>query len=298
MSTHTEQAAESPSGGGAISLRGIVHRYRTDAGAVVTALENVDLEIEAGSFVTVVGPSGCGKTTLLRLIAGFHHPSEGEVLVDGEIVAGPSPERGVVFQQPTLFPWWTVRRNVEAGPRYAGMSRAESARIAEQYLHLVGLADFGDARPYELSGGMKQRCQIARVLANRPRTVLMDEPFGALDALTRRRLQGDLLALHRLRGDTIFFITHSVEEAVYLGDRVIVMSPRPGRIVHEEKLPSWSGRGDETAQALRTDPGVAAAVRRITEIIEAEDPSAEEGRPELDALLGDTPREGADGAAL
>lgn len=272
IDTQNEQA------GGSIRLESITHRYLTDAGAEVTALDGVDLDIEAGSFVTVVGPSGCGKTTLLRMLAGFLSPSEGTVSVDGAPVTGPSPERGVVFQQPNLFPWWTVRRNVEAGPKYRGVPAEERTRIADRYLEMVGLADFADSKPYELSGGMKQRCQIARVLANSPQIMLLDEPFGALDSLTRRRLQSDLLVLHHLRKDTVFFITHSVEEAVYLGDRVIVMSPRPGRLVHDEILPAYSGRDDETVHNLRTHPEFAEGVRRITEIIEDEDPGASSGR--------------------
>lgn len=253
-----------------LELHGVNHRYLTDAGAFVHALADVDITIEPGSFVAVVGPSGCGKTTLLRLLAGFLTPSEGSVSVDGGAVDGPGPDRGVVFQQPNLFPWWTVRQNVEAGPRYRKVPAAERRRVSDHYLEMVGLADFADARPYELSGGMKQRCQIARVLANDSCVVLMDEPFGALDSLTRRRLQGELLELHHRRQDTVLFITHSVEEAVYLGDRVLVMSPRPGRIVHDERLPEYSGVGEERIHVVRTDHEFAETVRRITEIIEGE----------------------------
>ena len=200
-------------------------------GTEVAALATIDLTIEPGEFVCLAGPSGCGKTTLLRLLAGFHPPSEGTVEVGGEPVRGPGADRGVVFQAPTLFPWLTVRGNVELGPRLRGVPRAERTEIADRYLALAGLSDFGAHRPYELSGGMQQRAQIARVLAGDPDIVLMDEPFGALDALTRERLQNELLAIWRETGKTILFITHSVDEAVFLGSRVLVMSPRPGRIV-------------------------------------------------------------------
>ena len=216
--------------GRGVELVGVRHHV-TVGGAAVDALDTVNLTIEPGEFVTLAGPSGCGKTTLLRLVAGFLRPSEGEVLVDGRTVTGPGPDRGVVFQQPNLFPWLTVRGNVELGPKLRGVGRAERRAVADRYLELVGLADFAGHRPYELSGGMQQRCQIARVLANDPDVVLMDEPFGALDALTRERLQNELLSIWRATGRTILFITHSVDEAVFLGSRVLVMSPRPGRVV-------------------------------------------------------------------
>ncbi len=210
-----------------------VRHHFTVGGAAVPAVDTTNLTIEPGEFVTLAGPSGCGKTTLLRLLAGFMTPSEGVVSVGGDRVKGPGEERGVVFQQPTLFPWLSVRRNVELGPKLRGVSARERAATADEYLRLVGLTDFAGHRPYELSGGMQQRCQIARVLANEPDIVLMDEPFGALDALTRERLQDELLDIWRATGRTILFITHSVDEAVFLGSRVLVMSPRPGRIVFD-----------------------------------------------------------------
>ncbi|MDN4161820.1 ABC transporter ATP-binding protein [Nocardioides abyssi] len=217
-----------------IAFEDVRHHFSV-GGAAVPALGPVDLRIEPGELVTIAGPSGCGKTTLLRLLAGFLSPSEGEVTVGGRPVDGPAAERGVVFQQPTLFPWLSVRRNVELGPRLRGVDGPARRDAARRYLDLVGLAEFADHRPYELSGGMQQRCQIARVLANEPDIVLMDEPFGALDALTRERLQDELLAIWRSTGRTILFITHSVDEAVFLGSRVLVMSPRPGRIVLDER---------------------------------------------------------------
>ncbi len=208
-----------------------VQQFFGDKGAKVQALSRIDLVIEPGQFVCLAGPSGCGKTTLLRLVAGFMAPSEGQITIEGKPIKGPGPDRGMVFQAPTLYPWMNVRANVELGMKYQGVKKAERREQSDRFLKMVGLADFTERRPYELSGGMQQRCQIARVLASDPEFVLMDEPFGALDALTRERLQEELLTIWRATGKTILFITHSVEEAVFLGSRVLVMSPRPGQIV-------------------------------------------------------------------
>ena len=213
-----------------VAISGLTHHF-TVKGDRVHALDNIDFRLEPGQFLCLAGPSGCGKTTLLRLIAGFMTPSEGSISVDGAPVTKPGADRGVVFQQPNLFPWLTVRGNVELGPKLRGVKPETRKAEAARYLEMVGLTDFADRRPYELSGGMQQRCQIARVLTNDPDIVLMDEPFGALDALTRERLQNELLEIWRATGKTIVFITHSVDEAVFLGSRVMVMSPRPGRIV-------------------------------------------------------------------
>ncbi|MDN4174010.1 ABC transporter ATP-binding protein [Nocardioides sp. SOB77] len=257
-------AEQAPSASRSIAFEGVRHHFSV-GGAAVPALGPVDFEIEPGELVTIAGPSGCGKTTLLRLLAGFLAPSEGTVSVAGRRVQGPAAERGVVFQQPTLFPWLSVRRNVELGPRLRGVGSAARHEVADQYLELVGLADVADHRPYELSGGMQQRCQIARVLANEPEIVLMDEPFGALDALTRERLQDELLAIWRATGRTILFITHSVDEAVFLGSRVLVMSPRPGRIVLDERA-VFADRGervpDEEVRALPAYVELREEVRR------------------------------------
>ena len=208
-----------------------VQQFFGDKGAKVQALSRIDLVIEPGQFVCLAGPSGCGKTTLLRLVAGFMAPSEGQITIEGKPIKGPGPDRGMVFQAPTLYPWMNVRANVELGMKYQGVKKAERKEQSDRFLTMVGLADFTERRSYELSGGMQQRCQIARVLASDPEFVLMDEPFGALDALTRERLQEELLTIWRATGKTILFITHSVEEAVFLGSRVLVMSPRPGQIV-------------------------------------------------------------------
>ncbi|MCF8589124.1 ABC transporter ATP-binding protein [Gordonia sp. HY285] len=218
-----------------VDLAGVSKTYQTSSGETL-ALEATDLAIEPGEFVSIVGPSGCGKTTLLRLIAGFENATEGVVEVGGTRVTAPSADRGVVFQAPTLYPWLTVRGNVEFGPKVRGVSKTQRREQAERLLEQVGLGDFGDKRPYELSGGMQQRAQIARVLVNDPGIVLMDEPYGALDALTRERLQVDLLKLWRRAAKTIVFVTHSVDEAVFLSTRVIVMSARPGRIAIDREI--------------------------------------------------------------
>ncbi|WP_255949921.1 ABC transporter ATP-binding protein [Streptomyces odontomachi] len=197
-----------------------------------TALDRVTLDIEDREFVTVVGPSGCGKSTLLSMAAGLVEPSVGRVLVDGRPVTGPGPDRGVIFQQYALFPWLTVRHNVEFGLRLMPVSAAERKRRAQHAIEQVGLADFADALPKTLSGGMKQRCAIARAYAVDPEVLLMDEPFGALDAVTRVQLQDQLLATWSRERRTVMFVTHDVDEAVYLARRVVVMAARPGRIHH------------------------------------------------------------------
>ncbi|MEV5324676.1 ABC transporter ATP-binding protein [Nonomuraea sp. N2-4H] len=212
-----------------ISFRDVVKTYPMKDG-VFTALDHVSLDIADREFVTVVGPSGCGKSTLMSMAAGLVEPTGGEVLVDGRPVTGPGPDRGVIFQQYALFPWLTVRKNVEFGLKLKGLPAGERARRAQQAIELVGLADFADALPKTLSGGMKQRCAIARAYAVDPQVLLMDEPFGALDALTRVRLQDRLLSTWSREQRTVMFITHDVDEAVYLASRVIVMAARPGRI--------------------------------------------------------------------
>lgn len=194
------------------------------------ALNGVDLSVADQEFVTVVGPSGCGKTTLLNIIAGLEKASGGEVLVDGVAVNGPSPERGVIFQQYALFPWLTVRQNVEFGLKLAKKSKKETQETAQHFIDLVGLTQFADALPKMLSGGMKQRCALARAYAVNPKLLLMDEPFGALDALTRVNLQGQLLQTWQSEKRTVLFITHDVDEAVFLANRVVVMAAKPGRI--------------------------------------------------------------------
>lgn len=199
-------------------------------GKPFTAVDNVDLAIGDNEFVTVVGPSGCGKSTMMNMAAGLLQPTSGQVLVDGEPVKGPGPERGVIFQQYALFPWMTVRENVEFGLQLQNVSKEERREIADRQLELTGLSKFADALPKNLSGGMKQRCAIARAYAVNPKILLMDEPFGALDALTRVHMQVQLLDTWAKEKRTVMFITHDVDEAVYLANKVIVMAARPGRI--------------------------------------------------------------------
>lgn len=199
-------------------------------GSEFLALDRATLDIADREFVTVVGPSGCGKSTLLNVAAGLVEPTGGRVLVDDKPVSGPGPERGVIFQQYALFPWLTVRQNVEFGLKVARVGRAERRARAQHFIDLVGLTDFADALPKTLSGGMRQRCAIARAYAVNPSILLMDEPFGALDALTRVQLQDQLLATWSAERRTVMFITHDVDEAVYLASRVIVMATRPGRL--------------------------------------------------------------------
>ncbi len=194
------------------------------------ALGGVSLDLVDNEFVTVVGPSGCGKSTLMNMLAGLEEPTSGTALVDGKPVNGPSPERGVIFQQYALFPWLTVRKNVEFGLKNAGVPAGERRERAQHFIDMVGLTDFADALPKMLSGGMKQRCAIARAYAMNPKILLMDEPFGALDALTRVRMQEHLLQTWEQEKRTVMFITHDVDEAVYLANRVVVMAARPGRI--------------------------------------------------------------------
>lgn len=196
----------------------------------ILALDGIDLDIGDDEFLTVLGPSGCGKTTLLNIIAGFDHPTNGDVRLDGEAILKPGPDRGVVFQHFALFPWKTVLQNVLYGLEKQRLPREERTRRAREYIDLVGLAGFEDSYPSQLSGGMKQRAAIARTLAIDPRILLMDEPFGALDAQTRSLMQAELLRIWQRSRKTVIFVTHDVQEAVFLAERIAVMSARPGRI--------------------------------------------------------------------
>lgn len=212
-------------------------RFELPNGDSVQALKNVTLDIAEGELMSVLGPSGCGKTTLLNIVAGFLAPTEGSIVLGGDRVTGPGPERGMVFQQGALFEWMSVRENVSFGPRMKGMARNEMRETVDHLLDVVGLQDFKEKAIYELSGGMQQRVALARCLANDPDVILMDEPLGALDALTREKMQGLVLKLWKETGKTIILITHSVEEALLLGERLLVMAPRPGRIHREYRLP-------------------------------------------------------------
>lgn len=208
-------------------------------GQEIEALRNANLEIRKGEFICIIGASGCGKSTLLRIIAGFETASAGDILMWDHPVLGPDPRRGMVFQDYGLFPWLTVRGNIAFGPIARRRPRSEVEDTVNRYVELVGLQRFANAYPHQLSGGMKQRVAIARVLANDAQAVLMDEPFGALDAMTRERLQDELLELWARTGLTVIFVTHAIEEAILLADRVVVMSPGPGRIagVYDVNLP-------------------------------------------------------------
>jgi ABC-type taurine transport system ATPase subunit len=231
-----------------LELRDVSMEYPSRDGTV-HALERISLAFTEGSFVSIVGPSGCGKTTLLQIVAGFVAPTGGQVSLDGRPIVGPGPDRGVVFQQPALFPWMTVVQNAEFGPMVRGVGAAARRETVERYLRLVGLWDFRNRFPYQLSGGMQQRLAIVRALVNDPRVLLMDEPFGALDALTREKMQEELHAVWQRTRMTVVFITHSVEEAVYLGTDVVVMSPRPGRVL--ERLEAAFSR-QEDGRDIRT----------------------------------------------
>ena len=213
-----------------IVVEGVSHTYRPPRGRPVPALDDVSLEVRPREFVALLGPSGCGKSTLLYLIGGFLPVERGRIVVDGSPVAGPGPDRGIVFQHFALFPWKTVRANVLYGLERAGLPRTEREARAQNFIDLVGLTGFEDAYPSHLSGGMKQRAAIARTLAVDPKILLMDEPFGALDAQTRSLMQAELIAIWQRTPKTVIFVTHDVQEAVYLSDRVAVMSARPGRI--------------------------------------------------------------------
>ena len=212
-----------------LQVRGLSKIYE-DNGREVVALKDVNLEVKESEFVMIVGPSGCGKTSLINIIGGLDEASSGEVLLDGRAVSGPGADRGMVFQGYSLFPWLSVQKNVEFGLKMKKVSAAERAEHAKKYIRLVGLEGFEDALPRQLSGGMKQRVAIARTLANEPEVLLMDEPFGALDAQTRVVMQELLADISRRTGTTILFITHDIDEAVLLGERIYVMSRRPGTV--------------------------------------------------------------------
>jgi ABC-type nitrate/sulfonate/bicarbonate transport system ATPase subunit len=215
-----------------VSIRGVTKRFAADDGEI-EALARIDVAIDEGQFVCLIGASGCGKSTLLRIIAGFEEPTTGDVAVAGKPITGPGSDRGMVFQDYALFPWLTVRQNIGFGPRQRQLPRREVEEIADELVKLVGLERSANRYPSQLSGGMKQRVAIARVLANNASTLLMDEPFGALDALTREQLQHELLQIWARTRVTILFVTHSVEEAALLADRVLVMSAGPGRIEND-----------------------------------------------------------------
>ena len=223
-------------------------------GGVVEALKDINFTLKKGELLSVLGPSGCGKTTLLNMIAGFLNPTSGNALLGGNVIDGPGMERGMVFQQGALFEWLPVSKNVDFGLRMKGTDSGDSQKLVEKWLDIVGLQGFGDTPTYQLSGGMQQRVALARCLVNDPEVILMDEPLGALDALTREKMQSLVLELWKETGKTIIIITHSVEEALLLGERLFVMAPRPGRIHKEYRLP-FAERGlTESLRSIKQDP--------------------------------------------
>lgn len=213
-----------------IDARQVGKIYAHGRGEPTAALKDCTLQVEANEFVSVVGPSGCGKTTFLMMVAGLESISSGTLLLEGQPVDGPDPRHAIVFQEYLLFPWRTVRQNIEFGPEVRGVSKEQRRQIANQYLKMVGLEGFENRYPHELSGGMKQKAAIARALANEPKILLMDEPFASLDALTRETLQQELLRIWQQTEATVLFVTHSITEAVFLSDKVVVMSKRPGMV--------------------------------------------------------------------
>jgi NitT/TauT family transport system ATP-binding protein len=225
-----EEVMEERSGPPHIVISRVTKRYDTAQRGELLALRDISFDAGRGEFISIVGPSGCGKSTLLYIVAGLLDPTGGTVTVDGKPVDGPSPERGVVLQNFSIFPWRRIADNVVYGPEMRGVPKTERRRLARKYLELVGLGEFADYYPRELSGGMKQRVAIAQMLACNPGIFLMDEPFGALDALTREVLQDQLLQLWERDRKTVLFVTHSIDEAVLLSDRVVIMASRPGRV--------------------------------------------------------------------
>jgi ABC-type nitrate/sulfonate/bicarbonate transport system ATPase subunit len=244
-----------------ISLTGVVKRFATDAPASPAVLGGVDLHIAENEFVVLLGRSGCGKTTLLNIVAGLDEATAGDVRVDGQPVSGPGAGKGMVFQQGALFPWLTACRNVMFAARKRLPGAREREALARELLDLVGLAGAEDKYPFELSGGMQQRVAIARALALDPQILLMDEPFGALDELTRIEMQGELLRVWAARRKTVVFVTHSIWEGLMLADRIIVLAPRPGRIVLEQRV-------QQARPRQRTDPALIALYEAIWQALQ------------------------------
>jgi ABC-type nitrate/sulfonate/bicarbonate transport system ATPase subunit len=214
---------------GLLSVSEVTKRFRESSGASLLALNGLSLSVAAGEMVSLIGPSGCGKSTLLRLIAGLDRPTSGELSLGGEPITGPSALRGLVFQDPNLFPWLSVRRNIQAGLVARGVLRRQRGKV-DEYLALVGLETFADSHPHQLSGGMAQRAALARALINEPKVLLLDEPLGALDQFTRMRMQDEVLRIWQSRGTTMVLVTHDIDEAICMSDRIVIMTPRPGRI--------------------------------------------------------------------
>ena len=248
-----------------LDVRGVAKRFVT-AGAQTLALQRTDLQVQENELLTVLGPSGCGKSTLLRIVAGLEQASEGTVTLDGHPVTGPGADRGMVFQSYTLFPWLTVLDNVCFGLRERGLSRAQQVEQAQGFLAKVGLQAFAAHYPKQLSGGMQQRTALARALANDPRMLLMDEPFGALDHQTRELMQELLLGIWEAQRKTVLFVTHDIDEAVFIGSRVVVMSARPGRIKLDRAVPLTHPRH----YSVKTKPEFSELKAELTEAVRVE----------------------------
>ena len=244
-----------------LTVRGVERRFDT-----TLALQATDLDVTENDFITILGPSGCGKSTLLRIVAGLDRQTAGDALLDGQRITGPGADRGMVFQSYTLFPWLTVRDNVCFGLRERGMARAQQLEVADGYLAKVGLRGFENHFPKQLSGGMQQRTALARALANKPRMLLMDEPFGALDHQTRELMQELLLGIWEAERTTVLFVTHDIDEAVFMGTRVMVMSARPGRIKLDREVPLPHPRH----YAMKTTPAFSALKAELTEAVRVE----------------------------
>ena len=260
----TEMSTMSPA---ILQVRGVSRSFPAQSGGVPTvALQATNLAVAENDFVTILGPSGCGKSTLLRIVAGLDQQSSGEVLLDGQRISGPGADRGMVFQSYTLFPWLTVQQNVCFGLRERGLPRGQQLEIAGAFLHRVGLHGFEQHFPKQLSGGMQQRVAIARALANQPRMLLMDEPFGALDHQTREQMQELLLGIWEQEHKTVLFVTHDIDEAVFMGSRVVVMSARPGRIKLDRTVPLAHPRH----YSIKTSPEFSALKAELTEQVRVE----------------------------
>ena len=250
-----------------LSIQDISMRFTLPGGGYIQALKGVSLDLKQGELMSVLGPSGCGKTTLLNIVAGFLSPPDGQVLLGNNVVKGPGAERGMVFQQGALFEWMSVEQNVSFGPKMQGKLDGAMKDRVNKMLETVGLAGFGPKLVYELSGGMQQRVALARCLINDPDVILMDEPLGALDALTREKMQGLVLKLWKETGKTIILITHSVEEAMFLGEKLVVLAPRPGRIHKIYDLPFAEQGVEGDAREIKAQPNFVETREEILNMI-------------------------------
>jgi len=237
-----------------LTIRGLRKEFMTESGARLVAIDHLDLAVAAGEVVSLVGPSGCGKSTLLRLLAGLDQPTSGELQIGSDPIRTPSSDRGLMFQAPNLFPWLTVRRNIESGLVARGVL-AQFRHEVDEYLRLVGLTGFEHAYPHQLSGGMAQRAALARVLINHPRVLLLDEPLGALDQFTRMQMQNEVLRIWSARKTTMVLVTHDIDEAIYMSDRIVLMTPRPGRVdrILDVPLERPRHRDDASFLSLRSE---------------------------------------------